>query len=162
MIIESGTIVRVSGRQAWVRCDAQTGCRRCAEGRGCGGGFMGRLLGDRLRLVRAAIVDTVPEVGDRVLLSLSETALLQASLIMYLGPIVAMLVGAVSVSIIAGPGEAGIILGGIGGFLSGILNARRYGARHDRDGRFQPVLLGPAPQSESAGLSVPSFRRMAR
>ena len=123
---------------------------------------MGRLLGDRLRLVRAAIVDAVPEVDDRVLLSLSETALLQASLIMYLGPIVTMLAGAVGLSIVAGPGEAGIILGGMGGFLVGLLNARRYGARHDGDGRFQPVLLGPAPQSESAGVSVPAFRRMAR
>lgn len=161
MIIEPGTVVRVSSQHAWVRCDAQAGCRRCAQGRGCGGGYMGRLLGDRLRLVRAAIVDVVPKAEDRVLISLSETALLKASLVMYLGPLVAMLIGAMSVSMTVGPGEAGIVLGGVAGFLGGLLNARRFGLRHAQDGRFQPVVLGPAPRSDLADSAAPVMRRVA-
>ena len=54
----------------------------------------------------------------------------------------------------------GGLIGGIAGFLGGLLNARRFGLRHAQDGRFQPVVLGPAPRSDLADSAAPVMRRV--
>ena len=54
MITETGRVLQVEGEWALVACRRQVECARCAAGRGCGGGVLGKLLGDRLHHVRAA------------------------------------------------------------------------------------------------------------
>lgn len=154
MITEAATVVRIDGDSVWVRCDAQRACQRCAEGRGCGGGILGRLLGDRLRTVRAARAGVPVSVGDSVVIGLAETALVQASLAMYLLPLTTMLAGAMATWRLAGPGEMATILGGVAGFVAGLLYARRFGVRHRHDPRYQPVVVGRVRAEERLACPV--------
>ena len=142
MITEPATVVRVSDDAVWVRCEVQQACPRCAQGRGCGGGIMGRLLGDRLRLVRAARRGMDLAVGDGVVIALAESALLRASLTMYLLPVLTMLAGAMLLRHIAGPGDTGSIIGGVAGLSAGLMYARRFGRLRGSDPRYQPSVVG--------------------
>lgn len=154
MITEAATVVRIDGDSVWVRCDAQRACQRCAEGRGCGGGVLGRLLGDRLRTVRAARAGLSVSVGDSVVIGLAETALVKASVAMYLVPLITMLAGALVAWRVAGPGEIPVMAGGLVGFVAGLLYARRFGSRHRHDPRYQPVVVGRRNADESPACPV--------
>ncbi|KPK59157.1 MAG: SoxR reducing system RseC family protein [Gammaproteobacteria bacterium] len=148
MITEPATVLRVDGDIVWVRCEAQQGCRRCAEGRGCGGGLLGKLLGDRLRTVRAGRGDFRLAAGETVVIGLAETALVRASVVMYLIPLLTMLAAAVLAWQVGGQTEAWAISGGLIGFLTGLGYARRFGNRHDTDPRFQPVVIARSRRGE--------------
>ena len=148
MIIEPATVVRVDGDIVWVRCESQRGCPRCAEGRGCGGGVLGKLLGDRLRMVRAARGDFPLSAGESVVIGLAETALVRASVAMYLIPLLTMLAAAVVAWRVGGESEAWAISGGLVGFLAGLAHARRFGSRHDTDSRYHPVVIARARRGE--------------
>lgn len=154
MITEPATVVRLDGDTVWVRCESQQGCRRCAEGRGCGGGTLGKLLGDRLRTVRAARGGFRLTAGDSVVIGLAETALVRASLAMYLIPLLAMLAVAALGWRIAGQSEFWAISGGLLGFLGGLVYARQFGSRHSTDPRYQPVVIARSPRGEGVECQV--------
>ena len=120
---------------------------------------MSRLLGDRLRLVRAAVRGDVPRVDDRVEIAIAETAFLKASAIMYLGPLVGMLIGALGVRMLVGAGDSWAILGAAAGFIAGLMHARRFGSRRASETGFQPVILGRVPDDDAHGSSPCLNRR---
>ena len=93
MIRESGCVIRIAGSFAWVSCESRAGCERCAQGKGCGGGLLSRLLGDRLYQLRVPVPAGIA-VGDQVQLGITEGALLGAACLMYLLPLLALLGGA--------------------------------------------------------------------
>ncbi len=154
MITEPATVVRVDGDVVWVRCESQQGCQRCAEGRGCGGGVLGKLLGDRLRTIRAARGDFRLAAGESVVIGLAETALVRASVAMYLIPLLSMLAAALLAWRVGGESEAWAISGGLAGFLVGLVHARRFGSRHDADSRYQPVVIARSRHGERARCPV--------
>ena len=158
MITEPATVVTVSPEAIWVRCEAQQACARCAEGRGCGGGILGRLLGDRLRLVRAAPAGEDLKAGDAVVIGLAESALVRASLVMYFVPLVAMLAAAVALRQLGVNGDPGAIAGGGAGLLAGLLYARRFGRRHGSDLRYQPFVVGRVASGAAAGCVAAALR----
>lgn len=141
MITETGRVLEVHEEWALVACRRQVECARCAEGRGCGGGVLGKLLGDRLHKVRAATGAVAVAPGDQVLIGLGEDAVLRAALAVYLVPLLAALAGAVAAGVALGAGELGTILGAVAGFLLGLGWARGYGRRHAADAALQPVIL---------------------
>lgn len=141
MITETGRVLELEGDWAWVACRRQVECARCAEGRGCGGGVLGRLLGDRLHKVRAAIGEVEVRPGDQVLIGLGEDVVLRAAAVVYLLPLLAALAGAVVASSLAGAGDLVAVAGAVAGFVLGLAWARGYSRRHDRDAAFQPVIL---------------------
>lgn len=142
MIREPATVVSVSDEAVWVRCDAQQSCPRCAQGRGCGGGVLGGLLRNRLRLVRAVGDGRELRAGDRVVIGLAETALVKAAAAMYLLPLAGIVAGAVIAGRFSATGEAGIIAGAAAGFGVTLWMVRRYGERRNADPSFHPRILG--------------------
>ncbi len=152
MISETATVLRVTGDTAWVSCASQSGCQRCAEGRGCGGGVFGRILGDRLREVRVDVGGHPLRVGDQVEIGLSELDLLRASLMMYLVPLVGMLALAVIAGLTISPAwrEPGVAIAGAAGLFAGLVLARRFGQRQQGRAGFGPRVvqkLRPMPMS---------------
>ncbi len=142
MIRESATVLRVEGPVVWVRCRAQAGCARCAEGRGCGGGLLGRLLGDRLREVRAVNESLSLEPGEQVVIGLGDSVLLRAASVMYLVPLLMMFGAAFLFSIIWSEfGDLAAVAGAVVGLFSGLWLARAYGRRHVSDPGFSPRVL---------------------
>jgi len=154
MITEPGTVTRVTGEFAWVRCEAQQACQRCAEGRGCGGGLLGRLLGDRLRLVRVARGDLDLRAGDGVVIGLGETALVRSAVVMYLVPLITLFVGAAVMHRLTGGTDLWAIAGGVAGLFAGLAYARRFGLRHGADPRYQPRVLGRLAEGAEVGCPV--------
>ncbi|NHA15257.1 SoxR reducing system RseC family protein [Thioalkalivibrio sp. XN279] len=151
MITETGRVLQVEGEWALVACRRQVECARCAAGRGCGGGVLGKLLGDRLHQVRAATGAVPVTPGDRVLIGLSEDAVLRAAAAVYLVPLLAALAGGVALGLVLPGGELGAVAGAGLGLVLGLRWARGYGERHGADATLQPVVLGLSDGERCAG-----------
>ena len=141
MITETGRVLEVDGDWAWVACRRQVECARCAEGRGCGGGVLGRLLGDRLHKLRAATGSVTVAPGDLVLIGLGEDAVMRAAAAVYLVPLLAALAGGVAAAILFGGGELVAIAGATAGLWGGFRWASAYSRRHAASTALQPVIL---------------------
>jgi sigma-E factor negative regulatory protein RseC len=154
LITEAGRIVQVDGAWAWVVCRRQAECARCAEGRGCGGGILGRLLGDRLHKVRVATgsMDVAP--GDQVLIGLREDAVMRAAAAVYLVPLLLALAGGGAAVALTGGGDLPAIAGAVAGLLAGFRWARGYGRRNAANPSLQPVILRRTDGAGCAGGSV--------
>lgn len=154
MITETGRVLEVGEGWAWVACRRQVECARCAEGRGCGGGVLGRLLGDRLHKVRAATGSVAVRPGDQVVIGLGEDAVLRAAAAVYLLPLVLALAGAAVGAWWFGGGDLAAVGGAVAGLLVGLGWARSYGRRHARDAALQPVILRHGDGAGCAGAGV--------
>lgn len=140
MITETGHVLEVEEGHAWVACRRQVECARCARGEGCGGGVIGKMLGDRLHRVRAATGGLLVAPGDRVRIGLDEDAVMRAAFVVYLLPLAAaVLAGSIAWSVLGG--DAAAALGALAGLAGGLAWARGYSRRHEHDPRYQPVVL---------------------
>jgi sigma-E factor negative regulatory protein RseC len=117
MITEQAVVTRRQGNRVEVRLQRQSACGHCELSQGCGTGALGRLLGNRSRPL---IVETGLSVnpGDRLELSLSESALVKASLAVYGLPLLGMLLLGLFAAL-GGLREAYIILASAAGFFAG-------------------------------------------
>ena len=141
MLRESGRVESVHDGFVWVVCAAQLDCKRCAEGRGCGGGLLGRLLGDRLHRVRALTRDQDLNAGDRVELSLSEAALLQGAFQVYGMPLMGFLgLPLVAFWLFGISDDFALLAAGIAGLVLGVVLARRFAAASASGRGFQPAI----------------------
>lgn len=140
MITETGHVVELGHGHAWIACRRQVECARCAEGKGCGGGLIGRMLGDRLHRVRAVTGGLSLAPGDRVMIGLDEDAVMRAAFAVYLAPLLAA-VAAAALGWATLGGDAWAAAGALAGLGAGLAWARGYGRRHEADPRFQPVVL---------------------
>jgi sigma-E factor negative regulatory protein RseC len=153
LITETGRVLEVDGAWAWVACRRQAECARCAEGRGCGGGILGRMLGDRLHKVRAATGAVAVRPGDQVLIGLGEDVVLRAAAAVYLLPLLLALGGAVAAAGLTGGGDPAAIAGAAGGLVLGLGWARGYSRRHGADASLQPVILRRTDGAGCGGTS---------
>lgn len=128
MITETGQIAVVSDGTVWVDCGRRSDCERCAQGRGCGGATMGRLLGDRQYRVEVSCQPDRAVVGMPVSLSVDETVIVRAAAVAYLLPLLGLLLGALTGQLFGGEGLS--LVGGGAGFIVSLawsrLLARRY------------------------------------
>lgn len=150
MIQERARVLRTEGDTAWVQCESQAGCARCAEGKGCGGGVFARLL--RHRLDELPVTNECrAAAGETVLIGLAEEAVFNGALLMYGLPLAGLLGGAIAGQLAAG--EAGALLTGLAGIGAGLWLARGRSENLNADRRYQPVMLKrlapgePCPQA---------------
>lgn len=117
MITEQAVVTTCDNGRVEVRLQRASACGHCELSQGCGTGAIGRLLGNRSRpLVIETEQDLKP--GDKVLLGLSEAALVRASLVVYGLPLAAMIVAGL-LAALAGLAEPWIALICITGFFAG-------------------------------------------
>lgn len=140
MIVEVGRIVRAVRDRAWVEAGSRENCARCAEGRGCGGGLLGRWLGNRLHLVEARNPRHYPE-GSWVELALPDRAVLVGALMVYVPPLMGMLLGAVITAVVLGLPELAVVLGAVFGLFAGGLFSRLLGRRAGPAGWATPNVV---------------------
>jgi sigma-E factor negative regulatory protein RseC len=133
MIETPARVIRLDGATAWVVSEAPSSCGACG-GKGCGSSVFNRLWHpDTPEFPVDNPIAAQP--GEAVVVGLPDGALLRASGIVYLLPLAALLLGAISGEYLFG--EPGGALGGLSGLLlSGLwLRLRRPGRRAD------PVIL---------------------
>jgi sigma-E factor negative regulatory protein RseC len=119
-VTESDAVVtRLDGDYAWV--DLQSGCSTCGESGGCG------LSDGKGRRQQRLINGIGARVGDHVILSVPDGAVLRAAFYCYLLPLAILLALAAGGMAIAN--ETGAILGALSGLVLGWSAMRMAGRR---------------------------------
>ena len=136
MIDAKGTITAVNGDTAEVLMD-ETGCGRCHEEGGCGGHNLGKMLCASPRRFQVLNPGN-SAVGDRVTIVVAEGAVRRSALLVYVVPLLALLVGALGGSALAG--EIGAIVGAVGGLLGAWLILRYVQAHGAPDRHSRPYI----------------------
>lgn len=91
MIEELATVVKVKNNQVWVNPQISSGCGACIQKTSCTSSIVGQFFKPRIIEVDSSFPLSV---GDKVMVTIDESLLLNASLLLYLFPLVAMIIGA--------------------------------------------------------------------
>lgn len=134
MIEESGQVIAVEGDCIVVQTQPRSTCSSCHVSTSCGTSVLSRWFGQRSNQLRVRN-DLQLRVGERVVIGIQESALLKASLVAYLVPMLAM-VAAAAIAGSQGAGDGAVALWSMAGLGIGLL----MGAKH-RHGSYQPALL---------------------
>lgn len=127
MIEETARVVAVDTVAVWIEARRESACGRCALQSGCGHGLLDRMRRApviQLRLPRLVAGPTL-EVGDRVVLGISEHAVLSGSMRMYALPLGGLLSGTLMADGASGTlpianGDLLAVVGGLAGLLVGL------------------------------------------
>ena len=144
MIEEQAQVVEKNGDQLVLQAQTKSACGSCAASKGCGTSVLAKVVGRKFSRFHADnSVDA--EVGDTVIVGISEEALLRGSLVMYMIPIMGMLVFALVseqlVDMLTENRDLLIAGSGIAGLVTGSLLSRWYFQRRVNVHRFRPVVL---------------------
>lgn len=137
MITETGRVVAVDAGRAWVQSIRQSACQSCSARQGCGQRALAGISGGRANQV---LVDNhlQARVGDTVTLSIAESALVNASLLVYALPLVLMVLGTVLAHEGSGGSEGFAMLGAASGLGLGFALARS--AQRSAGRRIRPQM----------------------
>lgn len=141
MLEEKGRVVRVGSGIVWIEMIKQSACSSCSAQKGCGQSLIAK-IGDGKRL--EIQVDNPNQidvtVNDQVTLGVGERSFLTASLLVYMLPLLAMFIVAVTVQL-AGFSEPKVILSAILGLAGGFLLTRFISGLISQNCSYRPVLL---------------------
>ena len=141
MLETRAEVLKVNGKEALVRASQADGCEQC-NGKGCGAGKLSRMFCSKPRdfQVENSVNATV---GDQVIVSVADGAVLHGIWWVYLLPLMLLIAGALTGHLMAGESKfqdmsstGGAILGLVAGFFL----IRRIFARQVRGRRFQPYI----------------------
>lgn len=136
MIDAQGTITAVNGDTADVLMD-ETGCGRCHEEGGCGGHNIGKMLCASPRTFQVLNPGN-SAVGNRVTVVIAEGTVRRSAVLAYVVPLLALFVGALGGSVLAG--EVGAIVGAVSGLFCAWLVLRYAQAHGSPDRHSQPYI----------------------
>ncbi len=117
MIEQKATVIGRDGRLVWVEAERQSTCGQCQARKGCGTGMLAKHVGQRFSRL-AVNTDLDLKVGQQVMVSIPEQALLSGAVLMYLMPLTALFTAAVLVRML-GAGELAQITAGLLGLCVG-------------------------------------------
>lgn len=143
MIHETGTVISVSGDEAWVQTIRESACQSCKARHGCGQKALAGLTSGQSRQIRVAnTLQAKP--GDQVTVAIEESALLKASLLVYALPLLLMVI-ATALAGIALPGNDLIaMIAAAAGLVTGLWLARNRSL--SAAARWQPVMGRLVPE----------------
>ena len=145
MLKESGIVIEVSNQFATVQIKRTSYCGQCATNKGCGTASLSSILGQKYTQVKVINHGNM-KVGDRVIISLEEQALLKSSIILYLLPLLGLFVLALSYEMLAAIGEwphyeSLTILAGLLGLFIGLKLAKRIISQYAKELKLKSVML---------------------
>lgn len=149
---ELARVVAVEDGGLWVETQRSSTCNSCAVQKGCGQGLMAKMMPGKEHYLWVVVQDANKpsvSVGDQVEISVPDDVILKASLIVYLVPLLAFIVGVITGNHLS-PGDAGAIGGGVVGMLVGLGVVRLHATRVKHDARVQPRLLRILPAVSKA------------
>jgi len=140
MLETRAVVVRIDGQIAMVKADQAGGCEQCA-GKGCGAGKLSRLFCSKPRQFRVNNPINAG-VGDVVIVSVAEGAVMRGIGLVYLMPLALLLIGATLGSIWSQPGQQSdsyAAVGAMSGLVVGFAFAKWVSWQHG-ESRFQPYI----------------------
>ncbi len=133
-------VVAVEGETAWLEPEQTTSCGGCASASACGAKGIGTLA-ERLEARRFSIPHQDGlRVGERVVVGVSEKALVKASLTAYAIPLAVMLISG-GVAQWAVGSDLATMAAMAGGLLLGLAGARLNAGRLNAHGELSPRYL---------------------
>lgn len=145
MVEEQGRVVEVWGSTARVQTLSGSACQSCRVRGGCGQRMMAEMAGNR-KLHINLDNSIAAQAGDQVTLGIAEQALLRASVVVYLVPLIGLLAGALVGDQLFRLSDGGTAWAAFTGMVLFFLLGKRA-LKRVNPGRFKPVLikiLGPA------------------
>jgi len=139
MLETRAMVVKVDGKHALVKADHAGGCGHCA-GKGCGSGKLSRLFCSKPRQFK--VINPInANVGDEVIVSVVEGAVMRGIGLMYLIPLALLVIGATLGSIWAQPGQSDgyAAVGSMFGLVFGFAFARWISLQQG-ERTFQPYI----------------------
>jgi sigma-E factor negative regulatory protein RseC len=140
MLEEKGHVVAIEGHRAWVQILRQTACQSCEARKGCGQSTLAKMSGGKASQVLVNNILNL-NIGDEVLLGISESAMVRASLIVYMFPLLVMVVVAVLIAQLFPANQLLISMGGLIGLAAGFGLVRFYSNQHQGDTAFEPQMI---------------------
>jgi len=140
LIEEKGTIVAVDEQFAWVNTLREPVCQSCSANYGCGQKALNSLSSGRFSQVRVNRSLSV-EVGDQVLIGIEEEALVKASFIAYMLPIMTLISGAALAEKVLHLSDPLVAMAGLVSLLSGVLLVKTLSLRLSCNPSYHPQLL---------------------
>ena len=125
MIETTARVVSISNGTAQIDPTTTSGCGGCKSRNSCGVSGLGKYFSNTRKSIEMSCDESI-RAGDELQLSMSESDLLKAGLLVYLLPVVLSLTGA-GVASSLGFGDIGAVLGMVLGFIAGLLSARMTG-----------------------------------
>lgn len=138
MITESAIVTRCDGKRVELELQRASSCGQCELSKGCGTGALGRLLGHRGKPI---LIETGHDLkpGDTLLLGLSESALVKASLAIYGLPLLGMVCAGLLTTLLT-TSEGLVVVAAVAGFFAGFKMAN-FLAHSLEDAKFTPHIL---------------------
>ena len=142
MLQKRAVIVEIHKKYALVQAIQANGCEQCA-GKGCGSSKLAQLFCSKPRLFQ---IDNPinASVGDQVVISIADGAVLRGIGLVYMLPLLLLLVGAVignTLVLQAEQRDGFAAMGALLGLAIGFSLARWISSRQGK-GRFQPRITG--------------------
>jgi sigma-E factor negative regulatory protein RseC len=140
MLETRAIVIRILDGHALVQADQGNGCEQC-NGKGCGTGKLTRLFCSKPRLFQVENPINAG-VGDQVIISVVEGAVLRGIGVVYLLPLISLLGGAMLGNLWAaqaGQSDAYAAAGALLGLVAGFVLARWISSGQVRK-RFQPYI----------------------
>lgn len=153
MIEERGRVLSVEADAVWVETIRQSTCGSCQARAGCGQALLQRLGSRARRGFIRALSDQPLTVGDEVVIGLPEDAVLKASALMYVLPLLMLFVFAVSADI-AGLSEAWVILAASSGLAAGFFAAGWWARRERGNPAYHAKVLRSFPSGPAEVVPV--------
>ncbi len=147
MATEEGIVTALSDTRAWVKTTRMSACSHCASRDSC------TAQGGEATLVEAENpVDA--KVGDRILVSMETTALLKASFLIYVFPILCLIVGAIIGQVVGlkgglNPSWASPAIGGLF-FVTALFFMKSKGNRLAQSAAYTPKIIRILPPDRSS------------
>ncbi|MBR7889446.1 SoxR reducing system RseC family protein [Marinomonas sp. A79] len=139
MIEETGQVLSVEDGFADVETIRTSSCTACRARHGCGHHAIAQVSSaNRMRM--KAIDPLAVEVGQRVVVGIPEDTLLQASVWMYMIPLLGLVLGAVFPSLWSGGSEIAVLFSVVG-FAGGLLLAKRKSQHEMNNLDYYPKIL---------------------
>jgi sigma-E factor negative regulatory protein RseC len=123
-----------------VRVDRKSACETCQMKAGCGQKLIND--GSQRKCIEFELDnDLNAKVGDQVTLAIPESSFIQASIVMYVLPLIFMIVGAVLGEKLFLFSDDGMFLLSSLGFIIGLLVARNFAKTKQSNPDFQPHIV---------------------
>jgi sigma-E factor negative regulatory protein RseC len=151
MITEDAIVVVVEKNETWIETQRKSACGQCSANKGCGTSVLSKVLGNKLSKMKA-INKIDAQVGDKVVVGLSEDALLKGAYMTYIMPLIYLVVFSmlgqfVSANLLEKNNEILIILFAAFGFYLGMKHLKRFSQSICNNEKYQPVILNKAVHS---------------
>jgi sigma-E factor negative regulatory protein RseC len=141
MLTENARVVAIDTEGVRVETLRQSACSSCRSQAGCGQKLLAEAgQGQPFEILAGNPLKLVVRVGDAVELGLEEASFLQASLMVYLLPLLGLVLSALIVDSL-GAAEPLVIAAAVLGLCLGFFAVRWWGARDRQQCRYQPQIL---------------------